>query len=191
MADRSVTASLHPIRDDLMEDEQSPPPAVRGDEHSDDPGGELTWQVQAAPTHGAADALPAAWAYDSRRRKESVAWTLWTGAAMTLLWFPALDAYLRSFGSLAVKLVIWLGGAVSVAVAVLAAPPVGLRDQWLWGTTIGAVITGSACLLVLILWWLVDGLRMRSRLEHLDEQTRREVMHDYGIDPREVVAPAL
>lgn len=187
MPERPITASLQPIRDDLMVDpdesastpEPQEPLEATGPSRAED----TTWPVRSAARAGGPDPLPAAWRYASRRKKEPVAWLLWLATPMVFLWLPAADAYLRGFGAVAVKLVLWLGGAASVAVAVLAAPPVGLREQWLWGTTIGAVIIGTVCLLVLILWWIVDGLRMTPRLERVNQRIRERVTSEYGADP--------
>lgn len=199
--ERPITASLRPIRDDLMLDpdetaspasattspapgQQAPTGAGPGAGSSRAEG--LTWPVESAARGGGPDPLPAAWRYASRRKKEPVAWLLWLAAPLLLLWLPVGDAYLRSFVAVALKLVLWLGGASCAAVAVLAAPPVGLREQWLWGTTIGAAAIGAACLLALILWWVVDGLRMTPRLEKVNQRIRERVTHEYGADPHSV-----
>lgn len=199
MPERPITASLRPIHDDLMLDPEesaagpAPAPGPQAPNRAGAGSGSagpgraegLTWPVETTGG-GAPDPLPAAWRYASRRKKEPVAWLLWLAAPLLLLWLPVADAYLRSFGALAVKLVLWLGGAACAAVAVLAAPPLGLREQWLWGTTIGAAALGTACLLVLILWWVIDGLRMTPRLEKVNERIRERVTREYGVDPHRV-----
>ncbi len=48
-----------------------------------------------------------------------------------------------------------------------------------WAALIVMALTG----LVTVIWWIVDGVGMSRRLEHLDAQLRQELSRDHGVDP--------
>lgn len=127
-------------------------------------------------------AVQAAWRYSARAKNSTVAWLLWIGGPF-LVGLPIHDFY---FGAV-LRGLLKLGLIVLVFVALfggmIASP--GMYDT---GSTsmvpmmIGLAVAALAALAVIV-WWIVDGVRMTRRIEETNERIRREIADEQGVDP--------
>ena len=128
-------------------------------------------------------ATQAAWRYSARAKNNTVAWLLWLGGPF-LIGLPIHDFYFGAMGRGLLKLglivfafVAFIGGAIGTGVVSASG-----TDAAAWPLVTGTVLAIGSLLAILI-WWIVDGVTMTSRLERTNDRIRREIAAQQGVDP--------
>lgn len=124
----------------------------------------------------------AAWRFSARVKNNTVAWLLWIGGPF-LIGLPIHDFYFGAIGRGIAKILLIVMIFLSVAVGMLATPAFYDGSSPVLMPLFIGLGVAAVCVLVSIVWWILDGVHMTERLERVNERIRREIAAEQGIDP--------
>jgi hypothetical protein len=155
-----------------------PAPGTPGQAAAPQPGPRQGWGAPMDPA-----ATQAAWRYSARSKNNTVAWLLWLGGPF-LIGLPIHDFYFGAVGRGLLK----LGLIVFAFIALFGGMIGGVAASGSSESTAGVLIILGVVLCIgsfvaILIWWIVDGVTMTSRLERTNDRIRREIAAQQGVDP--------